>query len=264
HPELLDWLAREFLAQGGSIKKLHRLIMTSATYQQASSRPVLSESVISKSVFSRAPGSKPATTDLLKTDTLMTDHWQRASATDADNRLLWHYPLRRLEAEAVRDAMLSVSGQLNPQLGGPSFRPFTVFVSNSHFYNLTNPTGPEYNRRTVYRAVVHSGKDPLLDSLDCPDPSTKTPVRGMTTTPIQALGMMNNSFVQRQTRHFADRLNKEAGESVPAQIKLGYRLAFGRAPNADELARTTELARHDGLESVCWVLLNASEFLYVK
>jgi hypothetical protein len=264
HPELLDWLAREFIAQGGSLKKLHGLIMLSATYQQASSREVISRPVISKSAFKGGPRSKSAPTGLLNTSLLLTDPWQRGSATDAEDRLLWHFPLRRLEAEAVRDAMLSVSGQLNSEVGGPSFRPFTVFVSNSHFYNLTDPTGPEYNRRTIYRAVVHSGKDPLLDSLDCPDPSTKTPVRGMTTTPIQALGMMNNAFVQRQARHFADRLKREAGETASVQIELGYRLAFGRRPDAEELARTLELARRDGMESVCWVLFNASEFVYVK
>src|SRR5207237_8955944 len=137
---------------------------------------------------------------------------------DAEDRLLWHFPLRRLEGEAVRDAMLSVSGQLNLELGGASFRPFTVFVSNSHFYTLTDPIGPEYNRRTLYRMSVHSGRDPLLDSLDCPDPSTKTPVRSITTTPIQSLGLMNDPFIQRQASFFAARLKREAGPAQRAQI----------------------------------------------
>jgi mono/diheme cytochrome c family protein len=228
HPELLDWLASEFLAQGGSLKKLHRAIMLSATYQQSSV----------------GTGS--------------------TSSRDADNRLLSHFPLRRLEAEAVRDAMLSVSAQLNPQMGGPGFRPFKVTVSGSHFYEITDPIGPEFNRRTLYRMNIQSGKDPLLDSLDCPDPSTKTPARSVTTTPIQSLGLMNNAFVQRQCRSFAERLKKEAGENSAAQIRLAYLLAFGREPRADETKQSVVLARAHGLESVCWVLLNASEFLYVR
>ena len=219
HPELLDWLAAEFLAQSGSLKKLHRAIMLSATYQQASG---------------------------------------------VEDTVLSHFPLRRLEAEAVRDAMLSVSGQLNPQMGGPGFRPFKVTVSGSHFYEITDPIGPEFNRRTLYRMNIQSGKDPLLDSLDCPDPSTKTPARSMTTTPIQSLGLMNNAFVQRQCRHLAERLEKEAGPNRAAQIKLAYRLAFGREPRTDESKQSIELANAHGLESVCWVLLNASEFLYVR
>jgi mono/diheme cytochrome c family protein len=229
HPELLDWLAGELIAQGGSLKKLHRLIMTSAVYQQASA--------------SEEP---------------------KLQAVDAENRLLGHFPLRRLEAEAVRDAMLSVSGQLNPAIGGPGFRPFKVTISGSHFYELTDPLGPEFNRRTIYRMNIQSGKDPLLDSLDCPDPSTKTPARGITTTPIQSLGLMNNAFVQRQCQHFARRLEREAGRNAGQQIKLGYQLAFGREPRAVETKQTLALAREHGLESVCWVLLNTSEFLYLR
>jgi hypothetical protein len=223
---LLDWLAFEFLAQGGSLKKLHRLIMTSAVYQQGS-----------------------VATEV---------------GTDVENRLLSRFPLRRLEAESVRDAMLSVSGQLNLQMGGPGFRPFKVTVSGSHFYELTDPIGPEFNRRTIYRMNVQSGKDPLLDSLDCPDPSTKTPARSTTTTPLQSLGLMNSAFVQRQCRHFAERLEKEAGSKVEAQIALGYRLAFGRSPRRGETKLAVALAREHGLESVCWTLFNASEFLYVR
>ncbi len=226
HPELLDWLASEFIAQGGSLKKLHRLILLSATYQQASAGA--------------------------------------SGATDADNRLLSHFPLRRLEAEAVRDAMLSVSGQLNPEMGGPGFRPFKVTVSGSHFYEITDPIGPAFNRRTLYRMNVQSGKDPLLDSLDCPDPSTKTPARNVTTTPIQSLGLMNSAFVQRQCRHFAQRLVKEAGDDLTSQIQLAYRLAFSRDPNPEEASGMRALARTQGLESACWVLLNASEFIYVR
>jgi len=227
HPELLDWLASEFLAQGGSLKKLHRLILLSAAYQQSSET------------------SPP-------------------SDVDPDNRFLSHFPLRRLEAEAVRDAMLGVSGQLNPQAGGPGFRPFKVTVSGSHFYELIDSEGADFNRRSVYRMNIQSGKDPLLDSLDCPDPSTKTPARSVTTTPIQSLGLMNNAFVQCQCRFFAERLVRESGTDVSGQIKLAYRLAYAREPRRDEMKQAVELARFHGLESLCWVLLNSSEFLYVR
>ena len=246
HPELLDWLATEFREQGGSLKKLHRLILLSATYQQSS---------VAADV--RRLTSKPEVDQSLLTLTA-------TSRDDADNRFLAHFPLRRLEAEAVRDAMLAASGQLNPRMGGPGFRPFKITVSNSHFYDLIDGDGPEFNRRSIYRAGVQSAKDPLMDSFDCPDPSTKTPARGVTTTPLQALSLMNNSFVQRQARLFAERLRAEAGERTDAQVKLAYRLALGRGARRDELKESSALARAHGLESLCWALLNSSEFLYVR
>ena len=228
HPELLDWLASEFTAQGGSLKKLHRLILLSSTYRQAS-----------------------------RFDS-------RAAAVDADNRLLWRFAPRRLEGEAVRDAMLAVSGELNRVVGGPSFRPFKVTVFNSHFYTLTDPPGPEYNRRTVYRMSVNSAKAPLLDAFDCPDPSVKMPRRSTTTTPLQALALMNNSFVLRQAKHFAERVQREAVGEAAAQVAWAYRLALGRKPVAEEAERAARLVREHGLDGLCWALLNSSEFLYLK
>src|SRR5262249_17339895 len=124
--------------------------------------------------------------------------------------------------------------------------------------------GPEYNRRTVYRINVNSAKSPLLDAFDCPNPSTKTPRRGVTTTPLQALGLMNNSFVLRQAHHFAERVEKEAGKDAGAQANRAYRRALGRPPTKAEAGRAAALAKEHGLESLCWVLLNASEFLYVR
>jgi hypothetical protein len=228
HPELLDWLASEFVDCGWSIKALHKLIMMSSTYQQSS------------------------------------QYAAEAAARDSDDRLLWRFPPRRLEGEAVRDAMLAVSGQLNTQMGGPSFRPFELRIFNSHFYDLNDPVGPEFNRRTVYRINVNSAKDPLLESMDCPDPSTTTPRRNVTTTPIQALGLMNNSFVLRQARHFADRLGAQAGDQLADQVALAYRLALGRNPSQPETARAVELAQNAGMPAITWALFNASEFQYLK
>ncbi|HUR47287.1 MAG TPA: DUF1553 domain-containing protein [Candidatus Saccharimonadales bacterium] len=228
HPELLDWLASEFMRGGGSIKALHRLILLSSTYQQASRN---------------------------KHD---------ASDVDAEDRLLWHFPLRRMEGEIVRDSMLWLSGNLNLQMGGPGFRPFTVFVNNSHFYTLTNRWEPEFNRRSVYRISVHSARDPLLDSLDCPDPSSKTPARAVTTTPIQSLGLMNSAFVQRQAADWSLRLKQEVGPDPVKQIQLARRLALARPASRDELSRALAFEKEHGLESLCWVLLNSSEFMYVQ
>jgi hypothetical protein len=228
HPELLDWLATQFIASGGSLKMLHRTIMLSSTYRQSSR------------------------------------YSAEAAARDAGNRLLWRFAPRRLEGESMRDAMLAVSGQLNPRIGGPSFRPFIVKVFNSSFYELIDPLGPEFNRRTVYRINVNSAKSPLLDAFDCPDPSVKTPARAVTTTPLQALGLMNNSFVLRQARFLAARVRREAQNDLSEQVKLAYRLTLGRKPTGREQIRTMPLGKEHGIETVCWVLLNASEFLYIR
>jgi hypothetical protein len=228
HPELLDWLAARFIESGWSVKALHRLILNSATWRQSST-------------FNA-----------------------KAAACDADNALLWRLSPRRLEAEAVRDAMLAVSGQLNPAMGGPGFRPFTITEFNAAFYQLVDRSEPEFNRRTVYRVNVNSGKDPLLDAFDCPDPSVKTPRRGVTTTPLQALELMNNPFVLRQAKMLAERASRKAGKDSAAAINAAYRLALGRLPTAEETTRATEAAASRSLASVCWALLNSTEFVYVR
>jgi mono/diheme cytochrome c family protein len=227
HPELLDWLASDFLVQGSRIKALHRRIMLSSTYRQSS-----------------------------RFDS-------RAAAVDADDRLLWRFPARRLEAEAIRDAMLLASGELNVRMAGPSFRPFKLTVFNSNFYELNDPIGPEFNRRTVYRININSAKDPLLETLDCPDPSVKTPKRAVTTTPLQALGLMNDSFVLRQAQCLAGRVRSEVGGELDRQIDCVYRLTIGRRPRGLEHDRASTLVKEAGLENLAWVLFNSSEFLYL-
>jgi hypothetical protein len=225
HPELLDWLAAWFVSPEGanwSLKKLHQLIVTSATYQQA-------------------------------------------STGEAENHLQWRFAPRRLEAEAVRDAMLAVSGELNPQMGGLSFRPFRhVGNGGQNEYFASDPVGPEFNRRTVYRICVHSARDPLLDSLDCPEFSTRTAVRPNTTTPLQALSLMNNSFVQRQAAKLAERIEREAGRDAKTQVKSLWLRCYSREPRADELRAATKLAHDQGLESVAWAVLNSNEFVFVR
>ena len=254
HPELLDWLAAKFIESGWSVKALHRLILNSATYRQASG-----EEVISGSANSNQSGGTMKTTD-----SVITDYFRRAAALDADNQLLWRFSPRRLEAEAVRDAVLAASGQLNLAEGGPSFRPFDALKFPANAYAPADKIGPEFNRRTVYRMNVNSGKEPLLDAFDCPDPSVKAPRRGVTTTPLQALALMNNSFVQRQAGHLAERALKEAQNDLPKAVEAAYRLALGRPATKEERHRAVTAAQERGLASVCWALFNSTEFVYVR
>ncbi len=228
HPELLDWLAAKLVAGGWSVKALHRLIVTSDTYRQGSA--------------ARPEGLE----------------------RDAENTLLWRFAPQRLEAEAVRDAMLAVSGQLNPQAGGPSFRPFTTSEYGATFYHLFDKGEPEFNRRTIYRMNINSGKEPLLDAFDCPDPSVKTPRRGVTTTPLQALSLMNGSFVQRQAAALAERALASGAGDLSRSVDAAYELALCRPATAAERARSVDAARARGLTSVCWALLNSTEFVYVR
>ena len=228
HPELLDWLAAKFIESGWSVKALHRLIVTSAAYRQSS------------------------------------DANDTAMKLDADNTLLWRFPPRRLEAEAVRDAMLAVSGQLNLQMGGPSFRPFTTTSFNATFYHPFDKGDPEFNRRTVYRMNINSGKEPLLDAFDCPEPSVKTPRRSVTITPLQALALMNNTFVQRQADRLAERAMKEASDDLPNAIAAAYRLALSRTSTPEETTRALAAAKVRSLASVCWALLNSTECVYIR
>jgi hypothetical protein len=229
HPGLLDHLASE-LRRRGSLKALHRRIMSSVAYQQAS--------------------------------VLQSTAAQLAATIDADNRLLWRYPARRLEAEIVRDSMLAVSGQLNRQQGGPSFKPFTVTVFNTHFYHLHDQDYPELQRRTIYRAAVVTGRNPLLTALDCPAPSFAAPLRQETVTPLQALGLMNDSFVQRQATRLAERVS--AAKSPTEQIRELYWLTLSREPAADELTAGQSLVAAHSLRELAWALLNSSEFLYQR
>jgi mono/diheme cytochrome c family protein len=229
HPELLDWLAAELVAQKWSLKEMHRRIVTSAAWQQA---------------------SQP------RADCL---------AADADNRLVWRYSPRRLEAEAVRDATLAVAGQFNPQRGGPSVQDFRPYVYKStQYYEPLDPIGPEFNRRSIYRMWARGGKSPLLDTFDCPDPSTITPRRGSTTTPLQALSLMNNSFTLRMADHFAERLAAERPDDLGRQVARGFELAYGRVPTAEESAVAVEFVREHRLPAFCRVLLNTNGFLYLE
>jgi hypothetical protein len=263
HPALLDWLTSELItptveyqASGGrqppvasanvapppggpstvpptrmgkswSLKHLHRLIVTSATYRQVSA-------------------SNP-----------------QAINVDAGNRLLWRRSPQRLDAESLRDAMLVVSGELNRQMGGPGYQDFRTFTFNSQFYEPIDPIGFEFNRRTIYRTWVRSGRNEFLDVFDCPDPSTAAPRRAVTTTPLQALALLNNSFTFRMAGCLAARIQREVEGNLDSQIRHLYRLAFNRVPDADEANAAKQHVAAHGLAALCRVVFNSNEFLYV-
>ena len=149
-------------------------------------------------------------------------------------------------------------------MGGPSVPPFDILKFPANAYVPADKIGPEFNRRTVYRMNVNSGKEPLMDSFDCPDPSVKTPRRGVTTTPLQALGLMNNSFVLRQAAQLAALSTRSAAGDTARAVDIAFQRTLGRSATADELRRSIETARQRGLESVCWALLNSTEFVYVR
>ncbi|MFP6897906.1 MAG: DUF1553 domain-containing protein [Roseibacillus sp.] len=229
HPELLDWLAAELPRQNWSLKAMHRLVLNSATYKQDSRS------------LENAPGL----------------------AIDAGNRFLWRQNPRRIEAEAVRDAVLSVSGKLNLKRGGPGFEDFHYKEAYAPEYTYFTADKPALWRRSIYRYIVRTTPDRFLTTLDCPDPANFTPVRLITTTPLQSLALYNNEFMLRQARYFAQRVEKEARNSPSARMARAFELALGRKPSAQELQLGTRFIEQQSLFSFCRALFNANEFVYV-
>jgi hypothetical protein len=227
HPELLDWLASELIRSGWSVKHVQRLIVNSATFRQSSRL-------------------NPA-----------------AAKIDSGDRLLWRKSPQRLDAETLRDTLLALSGELDSSVGGPGFYEFTTYVRNSQFYEIQDAVGPSFLRRSLYRTWVRSARSQLLDVFDCPDPSTKTPQRAVTTTPLQALSLLNNSFVLRAADACALNIRKTAGEDVRKQVDYLFERAFNRSPDASELPACEAMVTKYGLPAMCRVVFNSSELLYV-
>jgi hypothetical protein len=250
HPELLDWLAFWFQDNGESLKKLHKLIVTSATYRQTSRiydlRFTIYEPKTETHVNRKSHIAHPA------------------EMADADNRYLWRQNRTRLDAECIRDALLFVSGQLDLTMGGPSDRQFHFKDDHSPVYDYTrfDADSKEGRRRSIYRHLVRSVTDPFMDCLDSADPSQLVARRNTTLTALQALATLNNPFVLKQCEHFAARLEK-LSSGVPAQIDSAYRLALSRSPTREERERLTAYARKHGLPNACRVLFNSTEFMFV-
>ena len=261
HPELLDWLAAELVSHGWSLKHIHRLIVTSATYRQRSES---SESVNSKSVISKSEeGAHPEKrgTASLNTVSLVTD--SLAHQRDAGNRLLWRYPAHRLEAEPIRDAMLAVAGRLDLRMGGPGWSPFVPNENYVRVYVPKDGYGPDDFRRMVYATVVRQRPDGVFGAFDCPDGGQIAPKRTRSTTPLQALNLLNSGFIQQAAGLFAEHLTTEAGTVPEAQARDAFRLAFQREPSPDELKSSARFIREESLPLFCRALLNSNEFVFV-
>ena len=228
HPELLDWLASELIDSGWSLKSLHRLIVTSRAYRQAS------------------------------------DLRPEAIAVDAQARLLWRYPPRRLEAEALRDAILAVSGSLNPQMGGPGFDLFEPNTNYVKVYATKTAFSADDFRRMVYQSKPRSELDTFFGPFDCPDAGQVQPKRTSSTTPLQALNLLNGEFLLDQADRCAKRIEREAGADSAAQVRRGVLLAFGRGATAEEIAAGSRLIAEHGLPSLCRALYNANEFIMLR
>jgi len=283
HPELLDWLACWFLDNGESLKKLHRLIVTSATYRQSSNpvaadvRRLTSKSAAGHKHKAGAPVSEnnlqPAS-DLSaqrhagsgaheESQSLLTSAATAAQA-DSDNRLLWRMNPQRLDAESFHDTLLFLSGRLDLAMGGPSARLFFFKDDHSPVYDYTRfeVDSPDGSRPSIYRFIVRSVPDPFMETLDCPDANLLTPKRNVTLTALQALSTLNDPFVLRQCEHFAARLQRESAD-LSVQIDRAYTLALSRPPRPSEAGLLRAYARKHGLANACRVLFNSSEFMFV-
>ena len=225
HPELLDWLAQDFVRSGWSIKHLHRLIVLSATYRQSTR-------------------SDPA-----------------AAARDADVHLLWRFPSRRLEAETIRDSILVVAGRLNLKMYGRGFDLFDKRGGLSGFTPVESFTGDGL-RRMVYAHKVRREREAVFGAFDCPDAGQSTARRRESTTPLQALNLFNSRFTLEQADAFATRVTKSAGSDSAQQIRSAYQLALSRDPSAAELADAEPIIRASGLGALCRALFNSNEFLF--
>ncbi len=227
HPQLLDWLADEFVRSGWSVKHVQRLILQSATFRQAS------------------------------------DPREDALRVDADARFLWRFPPRRMEAEVIRDGMLAVSGMLDLRMGGPGFYLMDVVEENVMHYFAKERFTPAEFRRMVYQFRIRQTTDSVFAAFDCPDGGQVMPKRSRSNTPLQALNLFNSTFVLQQADLLATRLEKESPGNAEAQVRRAFALFYGRAPDTFELTESVAAIRDLGLPAFARALYNTSEFLFV-
>jgi hypothetical protein len=232
HPELLDWLAVEFMERGWSMKAMHRLMLTSEAYQMAS-RDVAANIAI-----------------------------------DPENRLVWRMPRQRLEAEAIRDAILATAGTLDRTIGGPNVLPYIdpdLFEASSKRNWAGKPDDdPSTWRRSLYVFSKRSIRYPLFETFDQPNLVNSTDRRNRSIVAPQALLLMNNAFVLLHAQKFAERLRREAGEDPGAQVDRAFTIALGRMPGPDERQKAVEFVRGapGALADFCHLLFNLNEFVY--
>jgi hypothetical protein len=236
HPELLDWLAVEFINRGWSMKEMHRLMMTSEAYQMASR-------------YNDAA----------------------AAASDPNDNYLWRFRIQRLDAEVVRDSIMAAAGTIDLTIGGPPIFPHiqeellkAVSFSRIHGIYRNQPDGPAVWRRSIYAYAKRNLPFPMMQVFDLPDLNMSYGARNISTVPTQALTLMNNEFVTRQAQLLADRVRGMAGRDTAKQIDVAYKLALTRPPTARELTLARELVEGRSLVDFMNVLLNLSEFLYME
>ena len=237
HQGLLDWLALKFVEEKWSIKTMHRLIVNSATYRQSSAHDDA-----------------------------------KANQVDPDNRLLWRFNRRRLEAEALRDSVLAVSGRLNPdQFGLPIFPPLPGDVAEAVKYSQSKwdtQYGPEGRKRSIYVYQQRTLTMPFMQSFDALVCEESRPRRRSSVTPLQALAMYNGQFVTEEAKHFAARVKQLTGKAARQQVHCAFRLALARSPSTSEVDRLEDLLKQaldadQGLVGICRVLYNTNEFAYI-
>ncbi|MBL58201.1 MAG: hypothetical protein CMO75_00885 [Verrucomicrobiales bacterium] len=229
HPELLDWLAAEFLDNGQSIKQLHRIILTSATYRQSSKANAAHEKI------------------------------------DSQNRYLWRMNRRQLEAEALRDSILLLSGKMNFKMYGPGFRDFVLEhpEHSPHYeYHKHNPEDVSIHRRSVYRFLVRSQQQPFMTTLNCADPSQQVARRDEAITALQSLAMLNNKLMVAMAQHFANELEQRQTDTQSTVSEAFFR-TLGRAPSEKEASDLATYAQQHGLANTCRLLFNLNEFSFV-
>ena len=227
HGELLDWLVTQLIANQWKLKPINRLIVLSATYRQSSRLDA------------------------------------HAASIDGGSTLLWRFPPRRLEAEEIRDAVLAVSGKLDLAMGGPGF---DVFKPNSNYVRIYTPKddfGPAEWRRMIYQFKPRLQQDGTFGVFDCPDGGQTMPKRASSTTPLQALNLLNSRLILRQAAFFAERVKAQAGDDPTAQATYAFRLAFGRNPSETECRAAVDVIGANSLDLLCRTLFNANEFVYV-
>lgn len=227
HPELLDWLAVQLMENRWSLKHIHRLLLLSNTWQQ-DSRP--------------------------RTDGL---------AADAASRLLWRFPPRRLEAEAIRDSILAVSGVLDLRMGGPGFSGFQVEAENVRHYFPKKQYGPDDWRRMIYMTKVRQERESVFGAFDCPDASQVAPKRSRSTTPLQAFNLFNSKFVLQQSELFAERLAAQRPEADVDRAALAFELAYGRKASRQEATDALQFATEHGWPALCRAMFNTNEFVFI-
>jgi hypothetical protein len=237
HPELLDWLAARFIEGGWRVKPLHRIILLSSAYRQAATSPIE----------------------------------KLAAEKDADNALLWKFSHRRLDAEEIRDAMLAIAGRLNRKEGGPSFMPpidpdLVLMLKRPQYWVPTRDKS-EYDRRTIYMIYKRNLRLPFSEVFDAPDTLLSCARREQSTHAPQALELLNGKTSNELAVHFAERLLQE--HSARERVDTAWRLAAGRAPNADERARAVKFLSENPddpakVKEFALAMFNLNAFLYVN